>query len=308
MTQAQANEVMAKKADQFIRTQYPRITNEALRKIMDSRFLVYELLEKYAKNDDTISKARLNSLVRELESIENETRRIAEQAITQAVTTGASYGAYAVNTALIVGIGAATLAGLLGGPITAAQLTAQASAAFTEFALLAIGGITFETIRRATKSYVFNNVGNDGKTLSDRVWQYAGDLRGKVAEAIRKGVLKGRKRTQIQEDVGKVYEAEKWKPVRLVSTEVLTAYRRSIAEVAKRSPQVSGLKIVDHPDGHGHHETHECYIYAREKTQLGVGVFPVTETKILQPHPQCESTLELVLTTEIETGGADDNA
>ncbi|MDT9121449.1 hypothetical protein RSW84_28795, partial [Escherichia coli] len=62
---------------------------------------------------------------------------------------------------------------------------------------------------------------------------------------------------------------------------------------------VVGLKITDHP-GHKNHTRHKCYELAHQnKYGLGMGVYPVDNTEVLSPHPQCTSTLTYVLKSEV---------
>ncbi|WP_181349393.1 hypothetical protein [Thalassobacillus sp. CUG 92003] len=165
--------------------------------------------------------------------------------------------------------------------------------------ILTLGNISLNTYRRYVRTSVFERVGNDGKTLNDRIWQFAGDLRSSIANTVRRGALQGRQVTDIQREVKKTYDNERWKIDRLIETETMTGYREATALGAENSDVVKGVRIVDHPDGHSHHQTHECYKYARaDEHGMGKGVYPPGTQKILQPHPNCRATLHYVLTEE----------
>lgn len=276
---------------QFERSQLPKLRRQFAEAVDSTRLQVNDLLTKHAKNDGTISKARINSLVRELEGVEKSTRKKGEQAMRDIANTTAATAAIGANAALIIGIEATILAAIVG--VSMASLAAQAGKALAEGMALALG-VTFATIKRRTVDYIMNGeIG--GMTFVERWWAFSGGLRSDLAKAIRRDALQGRTVQQIMRDVNRVYRDQQWKLDRLVETEALSAYREATALAAQKSKVVKGLRIVDYP-GHPHHKTHECYIYAHDDIGIGTGVYPVTETKIIRPHVQCRSSLHFVLT------------
>lgn len=297
MTQEAVNEKLDELAERFGRTQLPRLHRQFAKSIDNTRLQVNDMLSDYAKNDGTIPRNRINSLIRELETVEKEVRSAANDAMRQVVGASAVQAITDANTALIIGIGASALAALLG--VAASELTAQANARTIE-AALALGGLLVSTFRRRAVSGVLDELAPDDLTFEDRIWRLGGDLRDELAKEIRREAIAGRPINEIMRAVRRVYQDEEWKIRRLVETEALTGYRTAVAQGAQRSKVVRGLRIIDHPDGHPRHRTHECYIYARrDEYGMGRGVYPVTEKKILRPHPQCRSTLHFVLRDEV---------
>lgn len=310
MTQAKTNAELQRRFERYERTQLPQLTASTIRSINDqSRLQVLDILTEYATKDNVISKARINTLLRELEAVEKDVRAKAEAQLRSTFRTTAQQASYNANQS-VLSTSATALAPLIGVPVAA--LVAQAGKPLVDVigeTALAFGK-TFATIVKNVLEYIFRRRDpNDKKTLLDRIWQYAGVLRDKLASVIRNEALKGKTVDEIMRKVKDVYKGEEWKLRRLVQTEALTTYRAAVAEAAKRSKTVKALKIVDHPNGHANHDDHECYIYARANEHgLGRGIYPVTETKILLPHPQCTATLHFVLADELERNGGDANA
>lgn len=298
MTTAESklNDALQRRFESFERTQLPKLIRTTISQANDSsRLRVLDVLTEYAKKDNTISKARINALLRELQSVESELRTQVERALRQAIRTTAEQAAYNANQSILGALGVA-LAPLVG--VSTAAVVAQQGAKLADIigGTAVAFGVTFATIVKSAVDYVFKRIGEDSKTLTDRVWYYAGSLRDKLASVIRNEALKGRTVDDIMRQVKTVYSGEEWKLRRLVQNEAMTTYRKAVADGAQRSAVVAGLKIVDHPDGHAHHETHECYVYARaDEYGMGRGVYPTTETKLLMPHIQCTSTLHYVL-------------
>lgn len=293
MTQAAVNEKLSELFERFEQNQLPKLYRQFAKSIDNTRLQVNDMLTDYAKSDGTIPRNRINSLVRELEVIENEIRRVADNEMRRLVGSAAEQAVSDANTALIVGIGVAILASFLG--VSASALAVQANARTIETAL-ALGGLLVSTFRRRTISGVLEDAAEDGLTFEERIWRVGGDLRDELAKEIRREAIAGQSINEIMKSVRKVYRDEEWKLKRLVETEARTGYRTAVALGAQKSKAVKGLRIIDHPDGHPRHRTHKCYIYARRNEYgMGRGVYPVTETKILRPHPQCRATLHFVL-------------
>lgn len=305
--QTQLNEELQRRFERFERKELPQLTRKAIAQVNDSsRLQLLDVLTEYAKKDNVISKARINALLRELQAVESEIRTQAERVLRKSIRTTAEQAAYNANQSTLQAVGVA-LAPLLGvgAEVIAAQIGKKLTEVIGGKAL--VFGVTFATIVKAAVDYAFNRVGDDGKTLLDRIWYYAGSLRDKLASVIRNEALKGRTIDEIMRKAKRVYKDDEWKLRRLVQNEAMTVYRKTVADGAQRSKAVKALKIVDHPDDHANHRDHECYIYARaDQYGMGRGIYPTTETKILMPHIQCTSTLHYVLADELTEGGGAD--
>jgi hypothetical protein len=241
----------------------------AVREIGRTRLELTDLLTDYAKKDNTISRARLNSLLRDLDGIEASIRKNGMDAMSTVIRDSAAFGTQAGERALM---------GALGN-----------SAAL---------GVQFNRMNAESVRYVATRFSADGLVLSDRVWQIAGDQRDALNTVIRSGIIRGESVNTLTAQVRAVYDNETWKIRRLVRTEGNVAYRTGTAYRAQRSDNVKGLRIhkglADRPE-------HECTILAEaDDYGLGVGVYPADNTDILSPHPNCTSytTYELTERTE----------
>jgi hypothetical protein len=235
----------------------------AIREVDRTRLELIDLISEYAKKDDTISRARLNSLLRDLETVEVSIRRNGMNAMETVVKEATGFGTQAGESALVGAIGD--------------------SAAL---------GVAFNRMNTEVFRYVVNRFETDGLQLSDRVWQLAGDQRDALNRVVRSGIIRGESVNTMVAQVRKVYDNETWKIRRLVVTEGNVAYRTGTSYRAQRSNDVIGLRMhkgkADRPE-------HKCSVYSRESTELGVGIFSPDTTKILHPHVNCTGFVTYVL-------------
>jgi hypothetical protein len=261
-------EALEKAAAQYARLNAKQQTF-AISEIDRTRLELIDMLTAAAKKDNTISRARLNSLLRDLDEIEAAVRKNGLDAVESAIKESAAFGTQAGEAALVGAIG--------------------------EGAAL---GVAFNRMNAEVFRYVTARFADDGLTLSDRVWQLAGDQRDKLNNVIRSGIIRGESVNTMVAAVRKVYDNETWKIRRLVVTEGNTAYRVGVTYRAQRSDVVRGLKVhrgkADRPE-------HKCTVLSKEDSYgLGTGVFKPTDTEIYSIHPNCTGFLTYVLVDEEE--------
>lgn len=252
-------ELLAQSASQYDRLNERQVAF-AVREIGRTRLELNDLLADYATKDGTISRSRISALLRDLDEIEEAIRRNGMSAMATVIRDSAAYGTSA---------GSKALAGAIGRSASA--------------------GISFDRLNREVVRYVSTRFSEDGLVLSDRVWQLAGEQRDELNTVIRSGIIRGQSVTAMTAAVRNVYANETWKIERLVRTEGNVAYRTGTGYIAQRGDYVKGLRIhrgeADRPE-------HMCTILSEEdRYGLGEGVYPVDNTEILNPHPNCTSYL-----------------
>jgi len=176
--------------------------------IRQTRLQVVDIVASYAKDDGSISRSRLPSLLRELESVEKEIRAVGNRSIFGVMRDSAAQAFSGVRP-------------LFGGN---SQTTAAG---------------------RSVADYLVKRTGPDGLRLSDRVWDIAADHRDAIGKVLRRGILRGDSIARMTRDVTEVYRVEDWKARRLVVTETNTAFRTAIGQEAERLDFVKGLRL--HP-------------------------------------------------------------
>lgn len=259
------NEELEKLHDRYMR-ENKRMQKDAISEIDRTRLDLYDLLDDYAKQDNTISQARINSLLRELDGVERSIYEAILKSMEQSVNKSAEMTALAIS-AILVGV-----------------LSVNA---FSENKV--------RTISRSITQSIFSEVASDNLTLNGRLRRLAGTYNDDVRNVLRAGILQGRSVNQLTSDIRKVYDEETWKIRRLVITEGNTAHRTATAKSAIESDVVKAVQIVDHP-GHKRHEQHECYRLARQNPYgWGEGVYRPEDTYIYSPHPQCTASFRYVL-------------
>lgn len=248
--------------------------------IAKTRLQVVELLEEYANKDDKISRARVNTLLRDLEAIEREIRSTAESSLLGAMEDSADI-AYS-------------------DAFTAFQKTLGLSVEFAMTAKVAesvvLAGLNGQTPKpRNIAEYLAKRTGPDGLTLSDRVWQFAGDQRAEIGNVLRRGIIRGDTTAKMVREIKDVYDTESWKARRLAITESNTAYRTAIGYTAEQSKFVSALRLIP-----GIKRSEKCVSKAAENRHgLGVGIFLPSDTDIYNVHPHCTSYLQYILSEEV---------
>ncbi|SET69131.1 hypothetical protein SAMN05216389_1217 [Oceanobacillus limi] len=247
-------------------TENERLQRFAISEIDRSRLELIDLLNEYAKKDNTISRARVNSLLRDLDEVERIIRNNGITALNKVIEDSAESAVTASATAL--------------------------------GAIVAVDAISPRRINRNVLRYVTNRYSDDGLVLSDRIWRLAGEQRDELNKTLRSGILQGRSVNQMTVDIRKVYDNETWKIRRLVTTEGNTAHRVATAYSASDSDVVKAVQIIDHP-GHRRHEHHECYRLSRQNPYgWGAGMYRPEDTYIYAPHPQCRASFRYILKDE----------
>lgn len=245
----------------------------AIKEIGRVRLEVVDMLAEYAGDDGTIAKRRLNSLLRDLESIERSVRQTGMIALENIVSETSATTTAAVNGAMTNSLGTA-----------------------------AITGVAFDRIDERVLQYVTNRFGDDGLTLSDRVWNLAGDQRDALSKTLRSGIIRGDSVNTMTAAIRRVYDNETWKIRRLVVTEGAIAQRVSEAYYAQESEVVRGLKIHR---GRANRPEHRCtQLELADKYGWGAGVYKPTDSEIFNPHVNCTSWYSYVLVDEIADIGS----
>lgn len=240
----------------------------AIAEIGRVRLEIVDMLTEYADSDGIIAKRRLNSLLRDLEAIEKSVRQVGMVTFESIVSETSATTTTAISGALAETVGTA-----------------------------AIAGVAFDRIDERVLKYVVNRFGDDGLTLSDRVWNLAGDQRDALSKTLRSGIIRGDSVSTMTTAVRKVYDNETWKIRRLVVTEGAIAQRVSEAYFAQESPVVQALKIHR---GRANRPDHRCtQLELADKYGLGAGVYKPTDTEIFNPHVNCTSWYSYVLKEEV---------
>jgi hypothetical protein len=236
----------------------------AIKEIGRVRLEINDLLAEYATDEGIIKRQRLNSLLRDLESIERSVRQTGMVAMEQVITESSQFATQGAAAGLSQAVGSA-----------------------------AIAGVAFDRIDEKVLRYVVNRFGDDGLVLSDRVWNLAGDQRDALNKVLRSGIIKGESVTSMIASVRRVYDNETWKIRRLVVTEGAVAQRVGEAYFAQESSVVKAIKVHR---GRANRPEHRCTQLAREdRYGWGSGVFKPTDSEVFSPHPNCTSWYEYVL-------------
>ncbi|MBW3113493.1 hypothetical protein KYJ26_16690 [Bacillus sp. MCCB 382] len=240
----------------------------AIKEIGRVRLELNDLLAEYATDEGIIKRQRLNSLLRDLESIERSVRQTGMVAMEQVVRESSEFATQGAAAGLSQAVGSA-----------------------------AIAGVAFDRIDERTLRYVINRFGDDGLVLSDRVWNLAGDQRDALNKVLRSGIIKGENVTSMIAAVRRVYDNETWKIRRLVVTEGATAQRVGEAYFAQESPVVKAIKIHR---GRANRPEHRCtQLELMDKYGLGQGVFKADDPEVFNPHVNCTSWFTYVLKDNI---------
>lgn len=255
--------------------------NFVAKEIAKTRLSVVDLIANYAKNDEKISRSRLNSLLRDLDGVEKEIRT-------------------AANTSLLAVMSESVDEAFTGSIAAIKSVLGLPSAFITTSKVVASRVLSTLTGRQPTSkniaNYIAERTGPDGLVLSDRVWVMAGDYRASIGKVLQRGILRGDSIARMTRDVTEVYGIEDWKARRLVITETNTAFRTAIGYEAERLDFVKALRLNP-----GIHHSKACVALSQEDRHgLGAGVFLPSDTDIYNPHPNCTSTLTFVLVDEEE--------
>jgi hypothetical protein len=238
-----------------------------IREIGRIRLEINDLLADYATADGLIKRQRLNTLLRDLETVEKNVRKTGIATLEQIIGETSDFTTGALSSGIVKAVGDA-----------------------------AIAGIAFNRLDERVLKYVTRRFGDDGLVLSDRVWNLAGDLRDALSKALRTGIVRGDSVTEMTAAVRRVYDNETWKIRRLVVTEGATAQRVSESYFAQESPVVQALRIHR---GRANRPEHKCTkLELADKHGLGAGIYLPTDSEIFNPHVNCTSYFTYVLKEE----------
>lgn len=260
------NESLIKDADKYLR--YADLESERVAdRVSRIRMEIYEILEAYETKDGTISKSRIESLIRQLNNVELGVYNELTESMDAAIEKVATDVEKDTTKALLATLGLAAVFGAIGAKEIARQ--------------------SKETIDEIIE-YVKNHRGSDGLNLSDRLRAFSGLLRGEIGKEIRYAVLQGKSVKEIGEIIRKTFDKFRWHIKRIITTEIPIAVRKGISVIGGKLKIVKAVKIHDNRGRHRNHESHECYRLAEQNVYgWGKGVYKPTDTYIFEPHPQC---------------------
>lgn len=228
-----------------------------------------DLLAKYAESDGTIKRQKITQVLRDLQTIEDEVRTQMLAEIEAIIEESASFAIDNRNEIFLTVLGVALIA-------LASERKAIA------------GAVTKRVMRQQ---------GDDLLTLSDRVWNLAGDMRAELTKVVRADILKAEAVSTMIRNVRAVHDNETWKIRRLVVNESNVSYRKATGESAHKSEVVTAIKLNDNGFRHRNHREHECHKLANaDDYGLGRGIYPTSErSRLEQPHTQCSSYITDVI-------------
>lgn len=295
--ESRINEEISEMSEALERT-LTRKNGEAFREVSRSRLSVSDVLAKYTQEDGTINPIHATAILNEISAIEGEIYRNLRDYLRHTSYETAEESSIGLVEILLIILGAKVLTDFAGIPSDI--LSAEVDVGAILFGVLI--GMNFSSFSRSAENAVFNRKGDDGLQLNDRLRRLATSLRIEVSNVLRQGILRREKVAELLRKVEKKFEEVSNRVRTIIETEVFYAHRQVISRFAEMSGIATGIKIVDHPHGdHAVHYHHKCAVYARANEHgMGRGVYPVTTRKIRNPHPQCRSTLHLVLADELK--------
>ncbi|MCQ4363056.1 hypothetical protein KQR54_18325 [Mycobacterium gordonae] len=278
MSERKLNGLFAKMSGAFKRTVTHQQTVVSA-EIGKTRLQVVDIVASYAKNDDTISRSRLNALLRDLEGVEKDIRSATNRSLLTVMKDSADQAFSGVSGALKAVFGASVAA------FSSAKVTASSF----------LSPLTGKSpTGKNIAAYLAERTGTDGLRLSDRVWNISADHRDAIGRILRRGILRGDSIARMTRDITEVYGVEDWKARRLVVTESNAAFRTAIGYEAERLDFVRGLRLQP-----GTKHSRACVTLAAEDRHgMGAGIFLPSDTDIYNPHPNCTSVLTFVLIDE----------
>lgn len=159
---------------------------------------------------------------------------------------------------------------------------------------------------RAVKEFLMEREIN-GLTVVDRISGVSSLLISEIRKSVRYGIISKESISKIMKRIKDAINRSVWQIKRIFSSEVATSLRAVISIIGEKLGIIKGVKIIDNRGRHAYHHTHMCYKYAEEdKYGMGKGVYKVSDTYILDPHPQCTAYFEFVFKDNIFSKGEDD--
>ncbi len=273
------NELLAELHDAYLEASED-MSDSVVKDVASTRLQVVDLIEEYANKDNTISRSRVNTLLRDLEAVEREIRDVTESALIGAMEDSVDIAYSDAFTAFQKALG------------LSADFVLTAKVAESEI-LSGLNGR--KPTPRNIAEYLAQRTGPDGLTLSNRVWQFAGDQRAEMGNVLRRGIIRGDTTTKMVREIRGVYDTEAWKARRLAITEANTAYRTAIGYTAEKSKFVSALRLIP-----GVHQSEKCVSVSQQNRHgLGAGIFLPGDADIYNIHPYCTAYTQYILSEEV---------
>lgn len=279
----------------------PLKSGRVLRASNRSRLTIEDILAKYAGADGKIPRGKTGAVIRDLQRIEGEIYRDVRDELRLIFNDSAKETATGLSLAVMATLDVATVLSIAGITGTVASLGANAAYLIFE----ALLGKTREDFIEDLAKTPFNRKDDDGLRLNDRLNDISRTIFRQVSGTLRKSIRNGEVTSDMNRKVKRDFKSIAGRLRRIVETEALYVMRNGVGIFAELSGIAKGLRIQDYPHGKpGEHERHKCYIYAHQDEHgMGKGVYPVTTRKIRHPHPQCRSTLHLVLIDKLRGRG-----
>lgn len=258
--------------------------NQVTNRVDYSRKTITDILMSYADKDGFIPKKDIKKVLRELDYYNEEFQTIIEDGLEEQTKDSASKINKVVIGVLVAQIGLSAFKGKKTDVMDE-----------EEFQSLLWGYLKSNSVQ--------------GLTVFDRVTRYAGLLRDRMQEAIRYGILSGQKFTKISLSVKKEVDKRLSQVKTIITTEIPNILRKGVSLIAGKLDIVKGVKIIDYRGRHANHKSHMCYKYAEaDKYGMGKGIYKLSDTYILNPHPQCTAYFEYVLDKDKMKGIGDEDA
>lgn len=248
-----------------------------LNKVDRVRKEVNSILLEYANKDGKIPHHRIQTLLRELDKIESSIEDEIVESIEEFNESTADKTSKHLVEAIVATVGVSMIAGK----------------------------------KRPNRSEITNEVTEfmssreiNGITTEKRIDAVSGILRDTMQQSIRYGVITGESATTISRRVKKAVDRAVWQVKRIVTSEIPTAFRKTIATVGNKLGVIQAVKIIDNRGRHKYHESHECYKLAeQDKYGWGKGVYKTSDGYIFDPHPQCSAYFRYILKKHLTEGG-----
>lgn len=256
--------------------------NKIMNDIDFARKPITDTLAHYADSDGIIPKRDINKVLRELDGFDEEFKTIIEEGMEEQAKDSASKVSKVVVGAVIAKIG------------------------LSAFDTEDLDVLDEEEFSSSLIEFLRTNK-VEGLTVFDRIARYTGMVRDRMQEAIRYGILSGRKFTRITLDVKEAVDRRLSQVKKIITTEIPNVLRKGLLLIGGKLKMVKAIRIIDNRGRHPYHHNHMCYKYAEaDKYGMGKGLYKPSDTYILNPHPQCSAYFEYVFDKDKLKGFDDD--
>lgn len=165
------------------------------------------------------------------------------------------------------------------------------------------------------RPFFYSDIYRDGKTLSDRVWEYTEEFDESIRQVIAEGLAAGKSSVNLAKDLEYLVKEDSKRPseikdiypsmggkidynaIRLARTTINHAYQMAAVKAAARHPNTLGIRWVTSGN---HGQVCQLCIEREETDQygLGEGVFPVDEVPLDHPNGMCTLVQEPIQDTD----------